>query len=128
MEARLSWVSVGGGLVHHPVQPQKQLLHQEGLSEVVVGAEFQSLHPVAALVARREEQNGRFNAFKPGRSAHRKPIHAGHHQVQNGGSESLGAQRFQGIRAVFDVHHGVPLAPQIEGQHLAQRSRVLREE
>ena len=119
---------VGRGLVHQAVQTKKQFFHQKRLAQVIVGPQTKAFHSVRPLVARREEQNRRLDAFQSRRATHREAIHPRHHHIQNGGGKPLGSQRLKGIRAVVDLHHFVPFSPQIQGQHLPQRRRVLGEE
>ena len=112
--------------VHHRSNLKKQLLHHKGLSEVVVGAKFQSsTRSRPSLRAVRTKWAFQCLQAGPFGTPQIHPCQASRRPISR--QQIVGAQLPQCIRAIFDFHHGVPLTPQIEGQHLAQGGRVLRE-
>ena len=94
------------------VQPGDDLLERERLHDVVVGARLQPRHPVADLVARREDAH---RQVVPGRAQapqHLQPVEVGHRHVeQHHGRVDLldGGERGTAARG---GHHLEPLEPE----------------
>lgn len=74
-----------GGFAGHGADAGQQLVKGEGLDEIVVGAEVQTLDPVAHGVARGEEEHGRGVAPLAELPHGREAVHARHHDVEDGG-------------------------------------------
>ena len=118
----------------HRGDAQHELLGEEWLGEVVVGAQGQAAHAVEGLVLRRKEHRGHAGARGPLAHAGEQveAVHAGHHHVEH---EQLVGALGRGRAAVdggerlgpcmHDVHTGEPRAVQDGRHHVGQLALVV---
>ena len=64
------------------VEPGDDLLERERLDDVVVGARLQSRHPVADLVARRQDAHREVVSGRAQAPQHLQPVEVGHRHVE----------------------------------------------
>ena len=101
--------------------PSEELLVSERLDQVVVGALVESSDAVRRAVLRGEEQD-RHIALRAQATRHLEPVHARHHDVQDGEIGHALAGAVEGDLAVRRDLHLVALV----NQGAAQRRRDLR--
>ena len=68
----------------HDAQTCQELVKIEGLCNVVVRAEIKPADDVLGGIPCRQEENGRLDALAPDPFKHRKAVHSGQHDIQNG--------------------------------------------
>ncbi len=76
-------IRLDGEHPRHGADPCKELLHIEGLGEIVVRAAVKPGHPVIDLCFRSEEQDGGAVTFRAHPSEHLDPVELRHHHVED---------------------------------------------
>ena len=80
-----------------------ELLHREGLDEVVVGADLQGVHPVVLGAARRDDDDRRADALAAGLLDHLPPVDTRKHEVEHADVRPLVPQPGKARLAVRDA-------------------------
>ena len=106
---------------------REQLLHGEGLRQIVVGSGVQTCHPVVHLGLCRQKKDRSQDVPRPQLGKHRQPVCLRHHDVED---DPVVALRFDIVQRFFPVRravHVVPLPGQEHGHGAVEVPRVLRE-
>src|SRR5262245_45480359 len=98
---RLLWAqdSPGGGS-----HARHELLHREGLDEVVVRAELERVHPIVLGSSRTVDDDRRADALATGGLDHPPAVLYGQHQVEDADVERLVAKACEGDVPARDRH------------------------
>ena len=91
-------------------EPCHHLGVRERFDQVVVGAGVEPTDPVGDGVARRQHQDGHPAATCTQRAAHRDPVEAGQHHVEQDRVVVLAAGQLDRLRAVAGHVNAVPVA------------------
>ena len=109
--------SGSGAAAQHRLDAGQDLLHFEGLGDVVIGAVFETGYLVIGLALGGEHDDGSL-ALSPDSPADRPAIHDRHHHVQQHQVRLNGPELGQPLAAVCGDGHGVALFFQIHLQKL----------
>lgn len=89
-------------------QPRRQFLEMEGLGEIVVGTEVESLYTILRRATSREHQNGCGIARIAQRTEHGIAVELRQHHVQHDGVEMIVHRKIESRLAIGDGFHDVP--------------------
>ncbi len=116
----------------HPLSGQQagaQLIHLEGLHDVVVRAGFHTFHHVFQIRADTQQHHVNIPVADTGAHfpADLRAFHAGHHPIEQCQARSvLLPQMFPGLLAIGHYHHLVAPLEQHLLQHVAEHRAVVR--